>query len=130
MPPSDVSELLAQWENTYKKGLLTFWILLLLDQRQMYAYEMPTAIAEFSNQTVTADENSVYRALRRFHNAGLVRSELRPSDAGPPRRYFELSSKGRALLAEFIRRNVLVFQSQPVSGAINQVILTAMGKDG
>jgi PadR family transcriptional regulator PadR len=121
----DVSELLAQWEKTYKKGLLTFWMLLLLDQRQMYAYEMQAAIDDFSQGTIVAEENSIYRALRRFTATGLVQSEMQPSDVGPPRRYFALTPAGRELLGQFISRNVLVFQSPQVAEAIQRVVRSA-----
>jgi PadR family transcriptional regulator PadR len=121
-PESDISELLSQWEGTYKKGLLTFWMLLLLDRHPMYAYEMKAAIDDFSQGTIVAEENSIYRALRRFTAAGLVRSEMQPSDVGPPRRYFSLTLAGRELLSGFIRRNILVFQSPQVAEAISRVI--------
>ena len=37
---SALDQLLFKWEGVYKKGLLSFWILLLLDERPSYAYEM------------------------------------------------------------------------------------------
>jgi PadR family transcriptional regulator PadR len=122
MSQTNVSKLLAQWEETYKKGLLTFWILLLLERQPMYAYEMKAAIDEFSQGTIVAGENSIYRALRRFTAAGLVQSEKQPSEVGPPRRYFALTPAGRKILVNFIRRNVLVFQSPQVAEAISRVV--------
>jgi len=122
MATLDQDNLLTQWEETYKRGLLTFWMLLLLNQREMYAYEMGSAIAEFSQGSIAVDDNSVYRALRRFAETGIVASEVRESDSGPARRYFSLTGAGRDLLASFIRRNVLIFQSPPVAEAIQQVI--------
>lgn len=118
----DIAEMLSQWEETYKKGLLTFWMLLLLERRSMYAYEMKKAVGDYSQGTVVAEENSIYRALRRFAAAGLVQSEVQPSDVGPPRRYFRLTQVGRELLASFIRRNILVFQAPRVAEAIDQVV--------
>jgi PadR family transcriptional regulator PadR len=122
MSENEVANLLTQWEETYKKGLLTFWILILLEQQPMYAYEMKTAIDEFSQGSIVAGENSIYRALRRFTAAGLVQSEKQPSDVGPPRRYFALTPAGRELLANFIRRNILVFQSPQVAEAIGRIV--------
>ena len=129
MSQTNVSNLLAQWEETYKKGLLTFWILLLLEQQPMYAYEMKTAIDEFSQGTIVAGENSIYRALRRFTATGLVQSEKQRSEVGPPRRYFALTPPGRELLENFIRRNVLVFQSPQVAEAISKVVYQGNEKD-
>jgi PadR family transcriptional regulator, regulatory protein PadR len=120
--------LLMQWEEVYKRGLLTFWILLMLSKRQMYAYEMRTSIADFSQGTIDVDDNSIYRALKRFADAKLVASDLRPSESGPARRYFALTEAGRALLANFIERNLMVFQTPSVVEAIRDVIETS-GKD-
>lgn len=118
------SKVLLQWEEVYKRGLVTFWMLLLLSQREMYAYEMRAAIVEISQQTVDVDDNSIYRALRRFTEAGLVRSDVRSSETGPPRRYFTLTSAGQALLTSFIERNLLVFQSPTVVKRMQQVMKT------
>ncbi len=122
MTQIDQDGLLTQWEETYKRGLLTFWMLLLLSQREMYAYEMGGAIAAFSQGSIAVDDNSVYRALRRFAETGIVSSEVRESESGPARRYFSLTGAGCDLLAAFIRRNVLVFQTPEVAGAIQRVL--------
>ena len=117
-----VETMLRQWEQSYKRGLLSFWILLLLNEREMYAYEMRDEIREMSLGVIVADDNSIYRALKRFAEAELISSEKRPSDLGPPRRYFTLTGTGQELLAAFIRRNVLVFQQPQVQKAIENVI--------
>jgi PadR family transcriptional regulator PadR len=70
MHEESLQTLLDQWESVYKKGLLTFWLLLLLDERPMYVFEMGQALAHISQGTVTADEKSLYRALRRFEAMG------------------------------------------------------------
>ena len=114
--------LLQQWEEAYKKGLLSFWILLLLSQDEKYAYEMRAAVETISQGTMTADDNSIYRTLRRFSEVGLIDSTLAPSDIGPARRYFRLTPKGRGLLAAFIRRNLLLFETSEVQQAISNVL--------
>jgi PadR family transcriptional regulator len=129
MPEPDQAALM-QWEEIYKRGLLTFWILLELSQREMYAYEMGDSIADASQGTINVDDNSIYRALKRFSEAGWVSSDLRPSESGPARRYFSLTEAGTALLASFIERNLLVFQSAPIVEAINQVIARRNNENG
>jgi len=118
--------LLAQWEETYKKGLLSFWLLLLLAQRRAYPYEIKSAINEMSQNTINADENSIYRSLNRLADSGIVDSEVLPSVTGPSRRYFFLTSLGRELLVRFIARNILVFEKPDVAELI-QKTLTADG---
>jgi PadR family transcriptional regulator PadR len=120
----NLKELLARWEENYKKGLLTFWALLLLDERPMYALELGPAVARASRDTVIADDNSIYRAMRRFEEMGLVCSAWQDSDVGPQRRYYELTGQGRELLRCFVRRNILLFQEPDVAARI-QATLTS-----
>jgi DNA-binding PadR family transcriptional regulator len=117
-----VQDLLEAWEGNYKKGLLTFWLLLLLHGRESYAFEMSRLVADDSQGTVTADENSIYRALNRFQDMGIVRSSWQESDVGPRRRYYRLTEKGLELLRAFIRRNILLFQDEPTAGRIRAVL--------
>ena len=119
---NDTEQLLVQWEGTYKKGLLSFWLMLLLAQRKAYPYEMRNVIAELSQETIIADENSIYRALRRLAKSKIVDSELLPSETGPSRRYFYLTDLGHELLKRFIQRNILVFQQPTVASMIQQVL--------
>ena len=117
-----LEDLLAQWEDTYKKGLLSFWLLLLLAQRKAYPYEMKDAIAEISRHTIIAEENSIYRALRRLAESGIVGSEVQPSETGPDRRYFYLTPLGKELLAAFTERNIRVFQHPEVDFLLDRAM--------
>lgn len=118
----DVDILIKKWEESYKKGLLSFWLLLILYEQPSYAYELGTSVSEFSQGTVIADEKSIYRALTRFQAMGLVRSELLQSKIGPQRRYYSLTQKGTSLLLHFIRRNILVFESPKIKERIRTVL--------
>jgi PadR family transcriptional regulator PadR len=113
--------LLERWEQNYKKGLLSFWILLAIAEEALYAYEMREKVEALSKGSISADENSIYRALRRFAKSGLVRSEMRPSEIGPDRRYFQLTKKGVELLAAFIQRNLDVFNNRDVKRAMKKI---------
>ncbi len=117
-----IEGLLNQWEETYKKGLLSFWLLLLLAQRKAYPYEIKAAINEMSRNTINADENSIYRALNRLADLGIVNSEVIPSGTGPSRRYFFLTSLGYTLLTRFITRNILVFEQPDVAELIQKTL--------
>ena len=119
---NDIDELLHKWEETYKKGLLSFWILLLLHERPSYPYEMSAEISKISQGTISVDDNSIYRALNRFEAAGIVNSELQQSNTGPHRRYYSLTGKGNVLLTEFIQRNIQVFETPSVSERIAAVL--------
>ena len=122
MPNDDISELLNKWEETYKKGLLSFWILLLLYERPSYPYEMSVEVVKISQGTISVDDNSIYRALNRFESVGIVRSELQQSSTGPQRKYYSLTNTGKTLLAEFIQRNIQVFETPSVSERLTAVL--------
>jgi len=122
MGKDPLDNLLTQWEETYKKGLLSFWLLLLLAQRKAYPYEIRGAITEMSQGTISADENSIYRSLNRLADSGIVDSEVTPSETGPSRRYFFLTELGRQLLVRFITRNILVFEQPEVADMIQKTL--------
>lgn len=122
MPHQRLGDLLSTWEGNYKKGLLTFWLLLILHEREAYAFEMGQLVSDLSLGTIIADENSIYRALNRFENLGIVISSWRDSDIGPRRRYYRLTVIGMELLRMFIKRNILLFQNETVSKRVHQVL--------
>lgn len=124
MVKTDDSKLLQQWEESYKKGLLSFWILFSLTQRSMYAYEMRKEIYDLSQGSISVEDNSIYRALKRFIEADLVSFNMQSSPNGPARKYFCLTSSGKDLLNHFIKRNILVFQSEKIVNA-SQEFLTS-----
>ena len=122
MEQTNLDNLLTQWEENYKKGLFSFWLLLLLAQRKAYPYEIKAAIKEMSRDTINADENSIYRSLNRLADSGIVDSEIVPSETGPSRRYFFLTDLGRELLIRFINRNILVFEQPDVAELIQKTL--------
>ncbi|HFC11302.1 MAG TPA: PadR family transcriptional regulator [Anaerolineae bacterium] len=119
----NIDSLLEKWETVYKRGLLSFWIMLLLNEREMYAYEMAGAIKTLSKGTIVADDNSIYRALKRFGQENLIASEKRISESGPARRYFWLTNDGLQLLYRFTQRNIMLFQQPQVMKAIEHILI-------
>jgi DNA-binding PadR family transcriptional regulator len=78
---------------------------------------MMPLIEEISQNTITADDNSIYRTLNRFSEFGIVASETRPSSQGPDRRYYHLTQSGSQLLKQFTERNIRVFETPQAPGA-------------
>jgi DNA-binding PadR family transcriptional regulator len=130
MDQTTLETLLAQWEETYKKGLFSFWLLLLLAQRKAYPYEIKAAISEMSHTTINADENSIYRSLNRLADSGIVDSQVLPSETGPSRRYFFLTELGRELLTRFIDRNILVYEQPDVAELIRNTLSSNGNRKG
>ncbi len=77
------------------KELLTGWLLLLLDRGATYGYKLRR---ELDAEGLDTDPGTVYRILRKLERDGLVQSRWMGSVAGPRRRFYRLTSKGRRLL--------------------------------
>jgi DNA-binding PadR family transcriptional regulator len=60
--------------------------------------------------------------LNRFESLGLVESELRQSEVGPQRRYYQLTEAGLELLRQFIQRNILLFEQPEIATRLSAVM--------
>jgi len=107
-------ELLNAWEETYKKGQLTLWIFLALKEGPKYVNELQETIERFSNGTIRAEEQSLYRTLRKFYHLKMVDYSSGKGHKGPDRKYYHLTSLGQSLLESFIERNILLFFEEPL----------------
>lgn len=108
------AELLTAWENTYKKGQLTLWLLLALRDQPRYITEIKEFIQAHTAGTLTCEDQSVYRALRKFYDLEIVEYEMRDGNKGPDRKYYSLTHIGVALLRDFIERNLKILYNQPL----------------
>jgi PadR family transcriptional regulator PadR len=78
-----------------RKGLLEYLVLKIVGARSVYVPDILRALAgtEFSTQ-----EGTLYPLLSKLRREELVHYEWRESDAGPPRKYYQLTPAGRAQL--------------------------------
>ncbi len=106
-------KLLEGWEEVYKKGQLTLWILLALKDSEKHMAEVKQFIANATNGTLTADDQSMYRALRRYYDTELVTYRTIPGDGGPELKLYRLSAVGSNVLAAFLDRNIASVFYQP-----------------
>ena len=107
-----VDELLVAWEEVHKRGLLTLWILLALEDGPKHMDEIREFIAQTTNGALSADDKSIYRALRRYYDTELVDYTLAPGK-GPDRKVYSLAPVGSRLLRRFIERNITGLYFQP-----------------
>lgn len=112
-------DLLSAWEETYKKGQLTLWIFLSLKEGQKYVEEIKTFVETRSNFTMTCEEQSIYRNLRKYEHLGIVEFEAGKGNKGPDRKYYLLTKLGEELLNEFVRRNIGLFYKDDIKKLIN-----------
>lgn len=87
-------------ENTkaqMRKGVLEYCILLVCRQEPVYAVNVIKGLRD-ANMIVV--EGTVYPLLTRLKNDGLLSYRWEESTQGPPRKYYELTEKGRDVLQE------------------------------
>ena len=111
-------ELLSAWEETYKKGQLTLWIFLSLKEGPKYVSGLQDSIQRFSKGTIHAEEQSLYRTLRKFYHLKMVDFSAGKGHKGPDRKYYHLTSLGESLLESFVERNIKLFFEEPLKGLL------------
>ena len=102
-------ELLDAWESTYKKGQLTLWVFLALKDEDKCVDDIKAFVQEKTNGTITCEEQSLYRTLRKYKELDMVDFQAQPGKGGPDRKYYYLTGIGKELLEEFIARNIRLF---------------------
>ncbi len=117
---NQVSELLLAWEETYKKGQLTLWIFLALKDGKKYVDEIKSFVEVQSEQTMTAEDQSLYRNLRKYKHVGVVDFESRKGHRGPERKYYYLTPLGLDLLDQFLARNINLFFNERIKQLITK----------
>jgi len=83
--------------SAIRKGLLEFLILKIIASDKVYVADMLSRLSETEFKT---QEGTLYPLLSKLRREGLVDYEWQESDAGPPRKYYELTAKGKSQLAE------------------------------
>ena len=80
-----------------RKGLLEFLILKIVSADTVYAADI---LKRLSTTEFATQEGTLYPLLSKMRRDGLVDYEWQESEAGPPRKYYKLTAKGRSHLAE------------------------------
>jgi PadR family transcriptional regulator PadR len=83
-----------------RKGLLEFLTLRIIAADKVYVADM---LERLDATPFATQEGTLYPLLSRLRREQLLDYEWRESDAGPPRKYYKLTAKGRAQLAELNR---------------------------
>ena len=109
-----LNDLLKVFEETFKKGLLSFWIFLSLRHSKKYVDDIKTFVEENTNNSMTFELQSLYRNLRKFKHLGIVDFESQPGNKGPDRKYYFLTEFGTEFFDKFVERNILLFQNPEI----------------
>lgn len=111
------------WEDNYKKGLLTFWILLALHRGPKHMRQIKQYIEEEIPTNLTVDEKSLYRSITRFKKMNLLTADDIPSqNGGPALKVYSLAPPGDQALRLFYKRNIAnVFLSQEFNNEVKEL---------
>ena len=80
-----------------RKGLLEFLILKIVAADKVYAADI---LKHLSETDFATQEGTLYPLLSKMRRDGLLDYEWQESDAGPPRKYYQLTTKGKSQLAD------------------------------
>jgi len=80
-----------------RKGLLEFLILKIISADKVYVADM---LKRLSDTEFATQEGTLYPLLSKMRRESLVDYQWKESDAGPPRKYYKLTAKGKSQLAE------------------------------
>jgi len=83
-----------------RKGILEYCILSILSRGDSYA---PRIISELKAADMIVVEGTLYPLLARQKNQQLLSYRWEESPQGPPRKFYMITDRGRALLAELDR---------------------------
>jgi PadR family transcriptional regulator, regulatory protein PadR len=87
-------------ENTQvqmRKGILEFCILHIISRGEVYASDL---LEELTTARLMVIEGTLYPLLNRLKNAELIQYRWVESNQGPPRKYYQLTTKGQEFLKE------------------------------
>src|ERR1700730_3245659 len=79
-----------------RKGLLEFLVLKIIASDKTYVADM---LQRLSTTEFATQEGTLYPLLSKMRREGTVDYEWQESDAGPPRKYYTLTAKGKEQLA-------------------------------
>ena len=80
-----------------RKGLLEFLLLKIISADKVYVADI---LARLASTAFATQEGTLYPLLSKMRRENLVDYEWQESEAGPPRKYYRLTAKGRAQLTE------------------------------
>ena len=80
-----------------RKGLLEYLVLTIVAADRVYAADI---LKRLSATDFATQEGTLYPLLSKMRRDGLLDYEWRESDAGPPRKYYQLTARGKTQLRE------------------------------
>ncbi|WP_332649292.1 PadR family transcriptional regulator [Lysinibacillus sp. 54212] len=80
------------------KGILDGCVLAVIENETVYGYELSEKLQKAGLKDVS--EGTIYPVLLRLQKNQYIEGEMRPSESGPNRKYYSLTSQGKEMLNE------------------------------
>ena len=88
---------IEDWKSQIKRGTLEFCIMLMMEQRPCYVYEIISQLEQYT--MLAAKESTIYPLLRRLLKEEYLTSTWKETTEGlPPRKYYNITAKGKEYL--------------------------------
>lgn len=103
------------------QGTLDMLILQVAAAGPIHGYAIAQRLRQISREVLQVPQGSLYPALHRLENRGLLTAEWQPSETGRDAKFYKLTRKGRS----YLRAEAENWER--LSGAIGMVMRTARG---
>ena len=89
-----------KFESQLLKGIAPAVVLEILSRGRMYGYELSQAIEQRSGNILTLGKGTLYPLLYNLEAKKLIKGRWETAESGRERRYYSITSKGKAQLAK------------------------------
>ena len=103
-------------DKSLQTGSNTMLLLKLLEENDLYGYQMIERLQERSNNVFALKAGTLYPLLHTIEEQGLVQSYEQTAETGRKRKYYSLTKDGHKLLVAKEK------EWQLFSGAVNKVL--------
>lgn len=102
---SDETKRDEKFEKEIITGLISLILLAICNNQKdpMYGYQIAKQMEDVNLTRVQLKQGTIYPVLRAMEKKGYLKSEIKASESGPPRKYYKITKKGRTKLDVWTR---------------------------
>jgi len=95
--------MLRKFQKELNAGTVALVLLAILDRTAvpLYGYQIAKSIEGAWQEGVPVKQGTLYPVLRSMEDNGLLWSRVEPSVSGPPRKYYQITDRGRVVLGSW-----------------------------
>ena len=112
----------ARTKSDLPQGTLDLLILQIVALEPLHGYAIAQRLRQMSRDVVQVTQGTLYPALHRLENRGLLTADWKASDTGRDAKFYKLTRKGRAHL------EAEAASWERLTGAVAAILNTAKGE--